>query len=101
MLGRNAWGVGAALDSDDACLDRLQPASASKTNSAAKPIERSPAKFISTFSQQAVIRCSIRGGGLPNETQISYRKISRLLKLLIASGASARFLHPRAIALRR
>jgi hypothetical protein len=50
------WGVGVALDSDDARLGRLQPAPASKTSSTAEPIGRSPAKFISPFSQQAVIR---------------------------------------------
>jgi hypothetical protein len=49
MLARMPWGVGAALDSDDARLDRLQSAPASKTSSTAKPIERSPAMLISPF----------------------------------------------------
>ena len=50
MLARTPWGVGAALDSDDARLGRLQPAPASKTSSTAEPIERNPAMFISPFS---------------------------------------------------
>src|SRR5438874_547510 len=44
------WGVGAALDSDDARLGRLQPAPASKTSSTAEAIERRPAMFISPVS---------------------------------------------------
>src|SRR5438067_11475020 len=61
MLPRNAWGVGAALDSDDARLGRLQPAPASKISSTAEPIKRSPAMFISPLSWQAVIRCPSGG----------------------------------------
>src|SRR5438093_13316484 len=60
MLARNAWGVGAALDSD-ARLGRLQPAPASKISSTAEPIKRSPAMFISPLSWQAVIRCPSGG----------------------------------------
>src|SRR4051794_31661876 len=56
MLERTPSGVGAALDSNDARLGRLQPAPANKISNTAEPIERSPAMFISTFSRQAVIR---------------------------------------------
>src|SRR5947199_5242986 len=61
MLARNACGVGAALDSDDAPLGRLQATPATKTSSTAEPIERSPAMFISPFSWQAVIHCPSGG----------------------------------------
>src|SRR5258705_1843233 len=91
MLARTAWGVGEVLDSADARLGRWQPVPASKTSSSAEPIGRSPVKFISLFSHQAVIRCP-SAGRRPNETQKSYGKISYLLKLLIAIVASARLL---------
>src|SRR5215475_4917749 len=61
MLARTPLGVGAALDSDDARLDRLQPAPASKTSSTAEQIERSLAIFIRPSSEQAVIRCPSGG----------------------------------------
>ena len=61
MLARNAWGVGAALDSDNARLGLLQLAPVSKTSRIAKPIERSPAMFISLFAWQAAIRCPSGG----------------------------------------
>src|ERR1044072_8993008 len=56
MLARTPSSVGAALDSNDARLGRLQPAPANKINNTAEPIERSPAMFISPYSWQAAIR---------------------------------------------
>ena len=46
MGARMLWGVGGALDSDEACFDRWQLAPASKTSRIAKPVERGPAMFI-------------------------------------------------------
>src|SRR5438445_5249246 len=71
MLARTPWGVGAALDSDDAGLGRLQPAPASKTSSTAEPIERSPAMFISPLLLASCAPLSIGRARRPNEKEIS------------------------------
>jgi hypothetical protein len=64
MVARMSWGVGLMLEFDGAWLDRLQPASASKTSTAADPTKRSPAMLGEVFLMISNIAIEIEKVGL-------------------------------------